>query len=72
MTFAISKQPVSLPSEAPTNRPQVNQKITVSSGTVTLRREHMEATEMRGWLTVSESALADGWDNPQDSQYDAP
>ena len=27
-------------------------------------------TEMRGWLLASESALAQGWDNPQDAQYD--
>ena len=27
--------------------------------------------EMRGWLLTSESALAQGWDNPQDAQYDA-
>ena len=27
--------------------------------------------EMRGWLLASESALAQGWDNPQDAQYDA-
>ncbi len=26
--------------------------------------------EMRGWLLMSESALAQGWDNPQDAQYD--
>ena len=28
-------------------------------------------TEMRGWLLTSESALVQGWDNPQDAQYDA-
>lgn len=27
--------------------------------------------EMRGWLLASESALAKGWDNPLDAQYDA-
>ena len=27
--------------------------------------------EMRGWLLTSESALAQGWGNPQDAQYDA-
>jgi hypothetical protein len=27
--------------------------------------------EMRGWLLTSESALRQGWDNPQDAQYDA-
>ena len=27
--------------------------------------------EMRGWLLTSESALMQGWDNPQDAQYDA-
>lgn len=27
--------------------------------------------EMRGWLFTSESTLAQGWDNPQDAQYDA-
>lgn len=27
--------------------------------------------EMRGWLLASESALAKGWNNPRDAQYDA-
>jgi len=26
--------------------------------------------EQRGWLLLSESALAKGWDNPLDAQYD--
>lgn len=27
-------------------------------------------TEQRGWLLLSESAFAKGWDNPLDAQYD--
>ena len=31
---------------------------------------HVRVVEMRGWLLASESALAKGWDNPLDAQYD--
>ena len=28
-------------------------------------------SEQQAWLKLSQSTLAEGWDNPQDAQYDA-
>lgn len=70
MTSAITTQAVQATSGPPANLPTVNQIVTVSTQSATITREP-HRVETREWLLASESALAKGWDNPQDAQYDA-